>query len=126
MMTASFRHSAARLILNYINTGEELRRDADSDSTEFFSTLEDAGIGGDVALSDTFGGIRYLPEEERLELLSDMWTLAANDDDIVEDADLFILSAAEALDLPISTVEIVRPARFAELAHDAEKTAVNG
>lgn len=123
MMTPEFRSSAARLILNLIKTGDEIRRELDAEAVEFLDRIEELGMAGEGQLARSIGAVRYAPEEERLDLLQSMWDFAADDEEIVEDADLFILSAAEALDLPISTIEIVRPADFAGLAALRTQTA---
>ena len=130
MMTPEFRKNAAILINNLIKADGEIRREevdaayaylngpSEDGEPRPWSSGDNAVVGrrDSADLSTAIGALRYAPEEDRMHLLAAMWDVAAADGEIADSETEFVRGAAEALDLPMSTVEIIRPPMFGAAA----------
>ena len=123
-MTPEFRSSAATLIMSLIKADGEIRREEIKAGYDYLDADEAWAPGANAVLgqrnqgnrlADALGSLRFSPEEDRLDLLAALWDVAGDDGEVCEYEMEFVESAAEALDLPMSYVEIVRPAGFAKL-----------
>ena len=129
-LTPEFKLSAATLIMGLIKADGDIKleevdaaysyiRNMSGDASERPWTPGDnvvLGRTGGNRIAEALGALRYSPEEDRLDLLAALWDVAAADGDIHEMESEFVQSAAEALNISPSTVEIVRPANLAAVA----------
>ncbi len=123
MLTPEFRTSAATLLMGLIKADETIRQEEVDAAYDYLNSMSDGeerpwkegdnavlGRSSSNRLSAALGALRHSPEEDRLDLLEALWEVALSDGELAQSEAEFVETAAEALDLPKSVVQIVRPA----------------
>lgn len=124
MLPSKFRMSAATLLMGLIKADQTINDQEVDAAYDYLNNLgsdeperpwapgDNAALGRTSGnrLNEALGALRYSPEEDRMDLMEALWHVAAADGNVHEAEEEFVASAAEALDLPKSVVQIIRPA----------------